>query len=117
MKQIFLTVLILLTINAVAHAIVGTQALKLDGKQYVEMKDCKALNEIKTRLTLEVRIRVREFSNEWIPIVYKGDPKFDYSGRSYSLWVNWHGFAHFSSASKDGSERTIRNWQTSLYID
>ena len=113
-KIIFLAILILLTISTVALAIVGTQALKLDGKHYVQMKDYKPLNEIKTRLTLETRIRVKEFTNEWMPIVYKGEPKFDCSGRSYSLWVNWHGFAYFSSASKDGFERTINSSPRSI---
>ena len=86
-RIIFLTFLLLLIISATTLAIVGTQTLKLDGKHYVEMKDCKVLNEIKTQLTLEVRIRVKEFTNEWMPIVYKGEPEFDYSGRSYSLSV------------------------------
>ena len=101
--------LILFLICTSALAVVGTQALKLDGNHYVEMKDCKALNEIKTQLTLEVRIRVKEFTNEWMPIVYKGEPKPDFSGRSYTLWVNQRGFAHFSSTSENSAKRLIHS--------
>ena len=110
----FLTVLTLLTISAGAQAIVGTQALKLDGKHYVQMKDCQALNEISTQLTVEARIRVRGFSNEWMPIVYKGDPFFDVSRRSYTLWVNRRGYVHFSSASKNGFKRFVESSEGSI---
>jgi len=108
MKQIFLTVLILLTINAVAHAIVSTQALKLDSKQYVEMKNCKALNEIKTQLTLEVRIRIKSFTSWWMPIIYKGDGiSPGCSVRSYTLWVNQGGSVHFASAPERNSQISV----------
>jgi len=113
-RKMFLTVLTLLTISAGAQAIVGTQALKLDGKHYVQMKDCQALNEISTQLTVEARIRVRGFSNEWMPIVYKGDPFFDVSRRSYTLWVNRRGYVHFSSTSKNGFKRFVESSEGSI---
>jgi len=90
--------LILLTICTKTNAIVGTQALKLDGKHYVEMQHCEALNKIEKQVTLEARIRITSFTNNWMPIVYKGDKAVPHSaGRSYTLWVSSQGFVYFSS--------------------
>jgi len=93
---------ILLTVCAEANAIVGTQALKLDGKHYVKTQNCEALNKIEEQVTIEVRIRITSFTNSWMPIVYKGDRAMPYSaGRSYTLWVSSQGFAYFSSSVKN----------------
>jgi len=117
-RIIFLTFLILLTISAAALAIIGTQALKLDGKQYVEMKNCKALNDIKTQLTVEARIRVKAFTNEWMPIIYKGDGALtNWSGRSYTLWINRHGFIHFTSAPENHSQMCVESQEGSIKLN
>lgn len=92
----------LLTVCATAYAIVGTQALKLDGKHYVEMQDCEALNSIENQVTLEARIRIDSFTNGWMPLVYKGDKSVPhFAGRSYTLWVSSQGFVYFSSTLKN----------------
>jgi len=86
-------------ICAIAFAVIGTQCLKLDGKHYIEMKDSHLLNSIKTTMTIEMRIRISSFTNEWMPVLYKGDGRSPGSiGRSYILWINRHGVVHFTSA-------------------
>ncbi len=92
----------LLTICTIAFAVVGTQSLKLDGKHYVEMKDSHVLNTISTKMTIEMRVRVSSFTNQWIPVLYKGDgipPGL--MGRSYTFWINQLGFVHFTSAPQN----------------
>jgi len=97
--------LILFLICTSAFAVVGTQALKLDGKHYVEMKNSKPLNPISKQLTVEARVRVKSFTGLWMPIVYKGDKeKPGWSGRSYTLWISAGGSVHFASAPEDSSQ-------------
>jgi hypothetical protein len=85
--------------------VIGTQVLKLDGEHYVETKKSNPLNLISTKLTVEARIRITSFTNEWMPVVYKGDGVLpDYSGRSYTLWINRNGRVHFASAPERSSQ-------------
>ena len=94
----------------IAFAVVGTQCIKLDGKHYVQMKDSHLLNAISTKMTIEMRIRVSSFTNEWMPILYKGDGISPGSiGRSYTLWVNQHGFMHFTSAPQHCTQRMLNS--------
>ena len=97
--------LILLIICASAFGVIGTQVLNLDGKHYVEMKNSNPLNLISTKLTVEARIRITSFTNEWMPVFYKGDAALPgYSGRSYTLWINRSGQVHFASAPEHSAQ-------------
>jgi len=78
------------------------------------MKTCKALDEITTQLTVEARIRVKEFSNEWMPIVYKGGSFQGIGRRSYTLWVNKRGYVHFTSAPKDSFRVRLNSLKGSI---
>ncbi|MBM3240340.1 hypothetical protein FJZ31_29000 [Candidatus Poribacteria bacterium] len=97
--------LILLIICASAFGVIGTQVLTLDGEHYVETKKSNSLNLISTKLTVEARIRITSFTKEWMPVVYTGDGVLpDYSGRSYTLWINRSGQVHFASAPEHRSQ-------------
>ena len=97
--------LILFLICTSAFAVVGTQALKLDGSHYVEMKNDKTLNNISKQLTVEARVRVKSFASWWMPVIYKGDGMSPgCSGRSYTLWINQGGSVHFASAPERNSQ-------------
>ncbi len=110
--------LILLIICTSAFAVVGTQVLKLDGKHYVETKNSAPLNLISKKLTVEARVRVSSFTNEWMPVVYKGDSALpNYAGRSYTLWINRRGSVHFASAPEHGSQIYIESPPGSIRLN
>jgi len=98
--------------------VVGTQSLKLNGKQYVEMKDSHLLNTISTNITVEMRVRVSSFTNEWMPVLYKGDGISPGSmGRSYTFRINRDGVVHFTSAPQNRQQIMLNSALGSIRLN
>jgi len=113
-----LSCFIFLTICATTLAVVGTQSLKLDGKDYIEMKDSHLLNTILTNITVEMRVRVSSFTNEWMPILYKGDGMSPgWMERSYTFWINRSGSVHFASAPQRRPQITLDSAPGSIRLN
>ena len=72
------------------------EALKFNGNQFVEAANSSSLN-LTRQVTLEARLKVDAFANQWMPVVQKGDGSGQL-GRTYSVWVNQNGYLHFSSS-------------------
>ena len=82
----------------VSPAYAQNYVLSLDGDgDYLEIADSAVLNNIGWQVTIEAWINVSEFTNTYIPIIYKGDRRpqgADRSqgrNRSYTLWLTANG--------------------------
>ncbi len=78
----------------------GNYVLSLDGDEdYMEIVDSESLNNLDTQITVEFLIHPTQFTDEWMPIIYKGDEgEDDGRNRSFTFWLNHNGYIHFASA-------------------
>lgn len=78
--------------------------LSLDGKgSYMEIANSESLNVINSQVTVEAWIKPTAFPKDYVPIIYKGDKppsstSASFSNRSYTLWIEYHGLVHITSA-------------------
>ena len=105
-----ITLLTLITTLITPKAFALNRVLSLDGDgdyedgftsvNHVEMKDSESLNAINSQVTIEAWIKAADFTNRWMPIIYKGDK---YNNRSYTLWLS-----NFGSLLLDSSTNIQR---------
>ncbi|MBC8231179.1 response regulator [bacterium] len=60
------------------------------------MKDSESLIAINSQVTIEAWIKAADFTNQWMPIIYKGDGP---NNRSYTLWLLINGSLMLESSS------------------
>ena len=84
-------------------------ALSLGGnRDFVEIKDSEVLDSIREKVTISLWINPTEFSNNYIPIIFKGDewdPGFKL--RSYTIQVINDGGIQFASSPQDVHDVSI----------
>ena len=87
----------------------GNYVLSLDGDEdYMEIVDSESLNNLDTQITVEFLIHPTQFTDEWMPIIYKGDEgEDDGRNRSFTFWLNHNGYIHFASAPSGEGQRTL----------
>ena len=103
-KTIWLSLILCLSLLAtVVSAPNHVLSLDDDG-DYVEIINNDGLNAITTQVTVEAWIKPTAFTNEWIPLIYKGD---GYNKRSYTLWLADNGLFGLYSASSPNERITL----------
>lgn len=76
---------------------IPNRVLSLDGDgSYVEIADSAELNNIDSQVTIAAWVRVAEFANQYMPVLYKGDG----SVRSFACFVRRDGAFCLSSAPR-----------------
>jgi len=63
------------------------------------------LHNPKRKISIEVWFELDGFSNQWMPIIYKGIGTHAGPHRAFSLWVNNQGYLHFTSADNSGQQQ------------
>jgi hypothetical protein len=114
-----LACLLLLTISlGMASALAVNKALSLDGDgDYVEIVDSPVLNNLDTKITIEVWIKADGYPGEWTPIICKSDEyEPSYSNRSFTLWLNYNGYIHFTSAPTGSGQIELNSPPESIHL-
>ena len=117
MKRIFIIGLIIAFVVPSAFAV--NRVLSLDGDgDYVEMADSETLNNINSQVTMEAWIKVTEFTDIWVHIIYKGDKQnHSWSNRSYCLQLWGAGSVSLASAPSEVSQIYINSPNGSIVLN
>jgi len=72
------------------------------------MEDSESLNAINHQVTMEAWIKPTEFTNQIMPIIYKGEKRLpNWGNRSYALWLRNDNLLHLASAPSGEKQMTI----------
>ena len=94
-------------------------ALILDGNSsYVDIGGTDVLNNITQQATISVWIKPTDFSNRYMPIIFKGDErKSNFSHRSYILYLRENGKIEVASAPNGQGQRSFHTSANTIELN
>ncbi|MFH1131619.1 MAG: LamG-like jellyroll fold domain-containing protein [Pseudomonadota bacterium] len=120
MKHNLIFISLLLLCVAALQGWSANRVLSLDGDgDYVEISDSLSLNSINSQVTMEAWIKPTKFTNQWTPIIYKGDvlSPDNFNNRSYTLWSRNDGFLYLTSTPSGQLQMSLNSPSGSITLN